>query len=297
MFADDTRIMASITNENDVETMQADLEKVYNWADMNNMQFNSNKFELLRYGKNDDLKLDTIYFSDDNDIIEEKEVLRDLGVQMNNKATFEDHITKVCQTVRQKSGWILRTFQTRKPYLMKQLWKQLVQPHVDYCSQLYMPVNGSKLSELENLQQNYTSRITQFRNFNYWERLKELKMFSQQRRLERYRIIYVWKVIEGVVPNCGLVAENKDRLGRTCLIPNLNKNASAKIRTLRENSFQVHGPRLYNCLPAFLRNLTNCSVLEFKTQLDLVLEKVPDEPNTRGTEYTPSACDQFNGNP
>ena len=100
------------------------------------------KFELIRYGKNEELKQNTIYFSADENVIEEKEVLRDLGVIMTNQATFDDHIYKVCQSVKQKSGWILRTFKSRNNLFMKQLWKQLVQPHVDYCSQLYMPVNG-----------------------------------------------------------------------------------------------------------------------------------------------------------
>ena len=119
-----------------------------------------------------------MYFSADNYVIEEKEVLRDLGVMMNNQATFDDHIYKVCQSVKQKSVWILRTFKSRNPLFMKQLWKQLVQPHVDYCSQLYMPVNGGKLSELENLQRNFTSRIPSVKQLDYWTRLKELKLLS-----------------------------------------------------------------------------------------------------------------------
>ena len=246
MFADDTRIMASIKNEDDVEELQKDLDTVYGWAESNNMQFNSKKFELIRYGKNEELKHDTMYFSADNYVIEEKEVLRDLGVMMNNQATFDDHVYKVCQSVKQKSGWILRTFKSRNPLFMKQLWKQLVQPHVDYCSQLYMPVNGGKLSELENLQRNFTSRIPSAKQLDYWTRLKELQLLSQQRRLERYRIIYVWKVIEGLTPNCGLISSEHIRLGRLCEIPALKNKSSRKIQTLRENSFQVHGPKLFN---------------------------------------------------
>ena len=76
----------------------------------------------------------------------------------------------------------------------------------------------------------------------------------------------------------------------------MNRNSSDRIRTLQENSFQVHGPRLFNCLLAQLRNMTCCSVDEFKMQLDLVLAKIPDEPRVSGHEYTPSASDLFNGN-
>ena len=259
------------------------------------MKFNSDKFELLRYGKNQQIKDETIYFSADNDPIEEKEVLRDLGIMMNNDATFKNHIDKVCKIVKQKSGWILRTFVCRKPHILKLLWKSLVQPNIDYCSQLYMPVSGNGLNELENLQRHFTSRIPSTHSMDYWTRLTHLQMLSQQRRMERYRIIYVWKVLEGLVPNCGLEAESNTRLGRLCSIPTLTN--TGKFRTLRENSFQVHGPKLFNSLPIKIRSITKCSVNDFKTLLDKVLSQVPDEPNISGIQYTPRACDLFTGRP
>ena len=40
---------------------------------------------------------------------------------------------------------------------------------------------------------------------NYWTRLKTLKINSQQRRFKRYRIIYIWKVLEGLAPNQGVL--------------------------------------------------------------------------------------------
>jgi hypothetical protein len=52
LFADDTRIARKVNSEEDIESLQADLEKLYKWQDSNNMQFNSKKFEILRYGKN-----------------------------------------------------------------------------------------------------------------------------------------------------------------------------------------------------------------------------------------------------
>ena len=100
-----------------------------------------------------------------------------------------------------------------------------------------------------------------------------------------------------MVPNCGIESENRNRFGRICTIPGMNRNSSDRIQTLRENSFHVHGPRLFNCLPAQLRNMTGCLVDEFKMQLDLVLAKIPDEPRVSGCEYSPCASCQFNGNP
>ena len=295
MFADDTRILGKIGGLHDVESLQIDLNKIYSWAEQNNMLFNNGKFELLRYGNDEDLKNSTFYLSANNEIIEEKETLRDLGIILNNQANFDDHVSNICAKVKQKTGWILRTFHSRQPFLLKQLWKQLVQPHIDYCSQV-MILTAQNLSDLENLQRNFLNKIPALKNKNYWERLEECQMLSQERRIERYKILYTWKILEGKVPNCNITSQDHIRHGRTCLVPPL-KHCSSKIRTLRENSFQIQGPRLFNSLPANIRNKTKCNIEDFKLELDRFLQKVPDEPNISGSHYTPKASCQTSGRP
>ena len=67
------------------------------------------------------------------------------------------------------------------------------------------------------------------------------------------------------------------------------------MKTLRENSFQVQGPILFNSLPAHIRNKKKCSIDEFKLVLDKFLELIPNEPNVNGTHYTPRASCQITG--
>ena len=258
------------------------------------MLFNSNKFEMLRYGRQEDLKESTNYLTPDcEDLIEVKESLRDLGVIMNDKGTFTNHIKQVCAKVTQKSSWVLRTFQSRDLHFMKFMWKTLIQGHIDYCSQLYLPTQSGDIQQIENLQKCFTKKIPSIRHLNYWDRLRVLKMNSQQRRLERYRIIYTWKILEGLAPNCGLEVTNTDRRGREVRIPPLKGNQS--VRTLREQSFQVNGPKLFNSVPIKIRNITKVPVDKFKEQLDKFLELIPDEPNVDG--LTPSTCNQYTAAP
>ena len=148
LFADDTRILRAVDDEEDVEKLQADLDQIYSWQDSNNMEFNSKKFEVMRYGRNQILKESTVYLTPKyEDIIEEKETLRDLGIIMSNDASFSNHVDFVCSKVRQKSGWVLRTFRNRQSWFLKLMWKFLVQPHVDYCSQLYFPHLSSQMQK------------------------------------------------------------------------------------------------------------------------------------------------------
>ena len=120
-------------------------------------------------------------------------------------------------------------------------------------------------------------------------------MNSQQRRYERYRIIYTWKVLEGLVPNCGIkqAHSSQDRQGRKFEVPPLMGIHSVK--TQRDHSLQVHGPKLFNILPPKIRNITKCGVDDFKEKLDSFLTNIPDQPNVG--ELQPATCEQANGHP
>ena len=175
IFADDTRVTKVIKDEVDIEKLQCDINRVYEWQEKNNLLFNANKFELLRHGKNLGLKASIYPKPNGTDIIEEKDVVTDLGVKVNNTADFSDHIDKVCSKTSKKSGWILRTFACRSTPFMKLMWKSLVQGHVDYASQLYQPLQSGNLTRIENLFKTFTKRIPEVQELNYWERLSKLQ--------------------------------------------------------------------------------------------------------------------------
>ena len=79
-------VIKKVNNEEDVEKLQEDLSKLHAWGQENNMEFNKGKFVVLRCGKNKEIKENTSYFSGDTDeIIEEKESTRDLGITMQKR--------------------------------------------------------------------------------------------------------------------------------------------------------------------------------------------------------------------
>ena len=294
IFVDDTKMKNVINDENDVEELQANLDRLFDWQIENNMQFNGAKFQLLRYGHNEDIKEDTLYFTDNyENIIDRYSSLRDLGVILSEDGKFKLHIEKVAMKVRQKVGWILRSFFTRNVNHLKQLWKTLVQCHIDYCSQLFMPGQLGEMQVIEKLFYNFTQKIPGIRDLDYWQRLKVLQMYSQERRMERYRIIYMWKILEGYAPNCGIEeAPLNERLGRKVKIPSLVQNGRKGIQTLRENSFQINGARLFNSLPKKIRNI-KYSQDDFKEAMDSYISDVPDQP--RIGSLIPEATDRLSG--
>ena len=292
-FADDTRIGKSINNESDIQKLQEDLEKVFSWADQNNMKFNNDKFELIKFGLGLVLKDKSVYFGPDGSEIKAKCNVKDLGVTISSNGSFSEHINKVCDKARDMSSWVLRTFSSRSPLLMSTLWKALVQPILDYCSQLWCPTKPGQIKQLEEIQKCFTRKIKFDYNLNYWERLESMRIYSQERRRERYRILYLWKMLENMVPaidegSSGLVKLHP-RNGRTINIPLVNNKSPRQIQKIRESSLLVHGAKLFNILPKYLRNIKNCSLLEFKNKLDGYISQIPDEPFVSGYSRSHSA--------
>ena len=149
------------------------------------MKFNGEKFELIRFGASKEI----FYFTPKHEsIIEEKESLRDLWIIISNDMTFSKHVEKVSSKVCQKAGWILRTFKCRQTFFLKL-----------FSSQAEWYGENHKIYEKKNF-----NKIPEVQHLNYWEKLKFLKMNSQERLMERYRILYVWKILEKKHWNVGL---------------------------------------------------------------------------------------------
>ncbi|KAK3865741.1 hypothetical protein Pcinc_028676 [Petrolisthes cinctipes] len=188
--------------------------------------------------------------------------------------------------VKRIAGWILRTYYSREDECLMTLWRALVQPILDYCSQLWSPYKAMDVQALESVQWSYTRQIRGMKDFSYWERLKRLGLYSQQRRRERYSIIYTWKILEGNTPNPSnnnrVEAYTSERTGRKCIRRAPPAQASVKLKSLLSASLPYSGPIIFNSLPKQIRGITGCSVDKFKSNLDKYLRTVPDEPPVPG---------------
>ena len=200
-FADDTRLLRRISKVEDSLSFQDDLEKMYSWADEVGMVFNAGKFEMLRFWLDRESAQDSPYRSPDRGPIEEKKCIGDLGVLVSIDLTFSEQIEKVVGSGRQMAGWVLRTFRSRGRDLMLTLLRSLIQPRLDYCSQLWSPRDQASINKLETVQRQFLSHIRddKLAGKTYWERLSHLRVYSQERKRERYQICFLWKLSQGLI--------------------------------------------------------------------------------------------------
>ena len=127
---------------------------------------------------------------------------------------------------------------------------------------------------------------------NYRERLSFLKMNSQERRRDRYAVIFIWKVAMGLVEGYPLeFTPTTNRRGRECRIKSVVQSSPSQVKKARENSLAVKGAKMFNLLPSHIRNITSEKVDVFKSSLDFFLKSVPDEPTIEGEgRSAPTNC-------
>ena len=232
------------------------------------MVFNSDKFECLRVWPGSTEKPDTQYLSPDNSPIEEKQHLRDLGVEISSDLTFTIHIENTVSAATKLVGWALRSFRRRSKLVMMTIWKSLVQSKLDYCSQLWCPTDQASISRMESVARHFTAQVAGLDQLDYWDRLKNLRLYSQERRRERYRILFIWKVLQGYVQGYSIISKKSPRRGREIEIAKYHSKAPAAVRKAREASLSVHGAHLFNLLPRDLRDIETGTVDQFKARLD-----------------------------
>ena len=168
--------------------------------------------------------------------IEEKNTLGDLGVRISTDLSFKEQVDRAVQAGSLMAGWALRSFRGRGKRLMLTILSTIIQPRLDYCSQLWSPRDQLSINKLESVQKHFLLKISDHRlnSMNYWEKLTFLKVYSQERRRERYQICFLWKLSQGLVEGYSVTWQWSDRRGRFIVPANLNRNAPLSVRNVRE---------------------------------------------------------------
>ena len=278
VFADDSKIVKEIRNEEDHNKLQQDLNISVKWAEENNMELNQKKFQLMQYGKDESLKQP--YKTGEDNILQKESDIKDLGVYVSENVAWETQTAESVKKARKYMWWILRTFKSRAQEVMLYLYQSYVIPRIEYASILWNPYLVRNIIRLEAVQRTMTSKIDGLQKLNYHQRLRKLKMYSMQRRRERFIAIYMYKIASGLVPNnVQLNFYESSRKGTMCHLPKL-RSVTTHLCTVRKNYFTSTGPAIYNIIPKEIKDAKTLD--QFKNQLDRFLKEIPDLPPTPG---------------
>ena len=117
-------------------------------------------------------------------------------------------------------------------------------------------------------------------DIDYAQCLSKLHMTSIQRRHERYKLLYTYKLKEGLVPNIsktnGLEFTSHIRLWCKCTF--WTYPLGPKAIWARDDSFALTACRLWNSLPKHIGDISGEDVPHLKRKLDRFLHYYPGIP-------------------
>jgi hypothetical protein len=199
LFADDSKLVATIRNVRDLETLQKDLDALTEWSKTWKMLFNVDKCKIMEFSRSGKRKYQDTEFlmGDPRKALIHIDTERDLGVTLSSSLKFSKHINIQANKATGILGQLRRTFRHWNIDTFKTLYCAFVRPHLEYAAVVWSPSSKKDIRLLENVQRRATKLIPRIRNWNYSDRLRVLGLTSLQDRRKRGDLIQLFKISNG----------------------------------------------------------------------------------------------------
>ena len=120
---------------------------------------------------------------------------KDLGVIIHKSTKTSRQCNAAAAKANKILGFIRRTVVSRQKSIIINLYKTLVRPHLEYCSQVWSPALQKDKDILEKVQRRATKMIQGLGKLHYTDRLRECGLTTLERRRCRGDLIQTYKLI------------------------------------------------------------------------------------------------------
>ena len=172
------------------DAIQRDLDELDQQAQVNLMSFTKSKCKIFQLGRGSpryQCKLG-------NEGIEHSPLKKDLEVLANGKLD----VSQQCALAALKANHILGCI---KRYMAREvilpLYSALVRPYLEYRIQMWSPQYRRDIDLLEHVQRRATKKIREMKHLSYEDRLRELGLFSLEKRRLQGDLIAAFQYLKG----------------------------------------------------------------------------------------------------
>lgn len=285
MYADDMAVSVEGSNVKDMaEIINNDLGKLAMWLRMNKLKLNTAKSKFMLIGSNKKCEADweknNVKIRIDGEEIEKVIMFKYLGIILDNKLDFKEHLEYIKKKIGKTIGYLRRLSGKLSSWSRMMIYNVIIKPHFEYCSTILYQTPINERNQLQKLQNKAMRCILRCRRETHInDMLQTLNIVSINQSILINVLVFIFKILNGLSPPY--------LVKKIVKLKSVKNYIATRGATEKENLFRKRcngkkwyqsmfnrGIIMYNTLPINVKNCSNVSRFKVECVKWVMNEKI-----------------------